>query len=163
MRPPSIIRITVPRKEPPARLALQDAARGLTRFVGVFEQRFRPLLLRSETGLSKPQHLVLAALARRRRLLARDLSRLIAMDPGQLSRVLSSLEYDGLVLRGEGADARQQPLTLTPRGSAALRQSRSAALAQAAEALRGLSPEERHDLIEALQRAQVLLGKTTSK
>ena len=163
MRQPTIIRIAVPRKEPPARLALQDAARGLTRFVADFEQRFRPMLTGPETGLSKPGRLVLAALARRRGLLARDLSRLIAMDPGQLSRELARLEYDGLVIRGEAADARQQPLTLTPRGSAALRQSRSAALALAADALRGLSPEERHDLVEALQRAQALLGKTTPK
>lgn len=163
MRQPTIIRIAVPRKEPPARLALQDAARGLTRLVADFGQRFRPLLAGPETGLSKPERSVLAALARRRGLLARDLSRLIAMDPGQLSRVLASLEYDGLVIRSGGADARQQPLTLTPRGSAALRQSRSAALALAADALRGLSPEERHDLVEALQRAQALLGKTTPK
>ena len=90
--------------------ALAVAARSV---VGVYRPLLEPL------GLTHPQYLVMLALWGSEPLSVTELSRLLDLDPGTLSRLLKRLEAAGLVRRErDSADERALAVVLTDRGRA---------------------------------------------
>lgn len=84
---------------------------------------YRPVL--EPMGLTHPQYLVMLALWGRSPLSVKDLSGLLALDPGTLSPLLKRLEAAGLVDRSrDAADERMLAVRVTDAG----RQLRGAAL-----------------------------------
>ncbi|ACU35914.1 MarR family transcriptional regulator [Actinosynnema pretiosum subsp. pretiosum] len=78
---------------------------------------YRPLL--EPLGLTHPQYLVMLALWQGAPLSVKELSGLLALDPGTLSPLLKRLEAIGYVQRGRDADdERVLAVTLTPQGQA---------------------------------------------
>ena len=78
---------------------------------------YRPIL--EPMGLTHPQYLVMLALWGREPLSVKDLSGLIALDPGTLSPLLKRLEAAGLVTRDrDPRDERNLAVGLTPKGRA---------------------------------------------
>lgn len=76
---------------------------------------YRPLL--EPMGLTHPQYLVMLALWGQTPLSVSDLSRMLDLDPGTLSRLLKRLEAAGLVVRGRSAtDDRALAVSLTQQG-----------------------------------------------
>ncbi len=78
---------------------------------------YRPLL--EPMGLTHPQYLVMLALWGEEPLSVKDLSGLLALDPGTLSPLLKRLEASGLVRRErDPRDERHLAVSLTPQGRA---------------------------------------------
>jgi DNA-binding MarR family transcriptional regulator len=78
---------------------------------------YRPIL--EPMGLTHPQYLVMLALWGREPLSVKDLSGLIALDPGTLSPLLKRLEAAGFVTRErDRRDERNLAVSLTPKGRA---------------------------------------------
>ncbi len=76
---------------------------------------YRPLL--EPMGLTHPQYLVMLALWERTPLSISELSRLLDLDAGTLSRLLKRLESSGLVLRARSeSDERTLAVSLTDEG-----------------------------------------------
>ncbi|MBM7773074.1 DNA-binding MarR family transcriptional regulator [Actinokineospora baliensis] len=77
---------------------------------------YRPLL--EPMGLTHPQYLVMLALWGRTPLSVKELSGLLALDPGTLSPLLKRLEAMGYIRRDRAVtDERQLAVTLTPTGA----------------------------------------------
>ncbi|MDA0567958.1 bifunctional helix-turn-helix transcriptional regulator/GNAT family N-acetyltransferase [Streptomonospora sp. S1-112] len=132
--------------------AIRAFNRFFTRRVGVL----RPTLLGSPWSLTEGR--ILYELRRRGRTEALALRRDLDMDPGQLSRVLSRLERNGLVARSPSPDdGRRQVVELTGEGmrAAALLDDRSNA--QIEELVAHLAPPDRQRLVTALATARHLL------
>ncbi|WP_431281053.1 GNAT family N-acetyltransferase [Humitalea sp. 24SJ18S-53] len=87
---------------------------------------------------------------------AADLARALAMDRGQVSRLLQGLAARGLVARGPAA-GRRVALRLTPAGEAALAALEDASRQGAAGLLDELPPAAGAELVVALGRARGLL------
>ena len=100
--------------------------------------------LGAETGLSRPEFVVLYCLARAPGLVARDVSLLTGLPKNSLSRAVSALLSRGLIERvAAAADRRSKPLTLTA-GGADLLAAVLPAIAARQEAMRAaLTPGER--------------------
>lgn len=112
-------------------------------------QLYRPIL--EPMGLTHPQYLVMLALWQHAPLSVKDLSGLLALDPGTLSPLLKRLEAAGLVERSRSAtDERLLAVTLTPEG-AGLRE-RALAIPGAVVARLGMGLDELTDLRDALTR-----------
>lgn len=78
---------------------------------------YRPVL--EPMGLTHPQYLVMLALWGREPLSVKDLSGLIALDPGTLSPLLKRLESAGLLTRErDRRDERNLAVSLTAKGRA---------------------------------------------
>lgn len=78
---------------------------------------YRPLL--EPLGLTHPQYLVMLALWERAPLSVSELSKLLDLDAGTLSRLLKRLEAADLVVRGRSAsDERSLAISLTSKGTA---------------------------------------------
>jgi DNA-binding MarR family transcriptional regulator len=82
---------------------------------------YRPLL--SSVGLTYPQYLVMRALRQRAPRTVTELGDRLALDSGTLSPLLKRLDASGLVTRGRRQeDERAVEVTLTPKGTALLRE-----------------------------------------
>lgn len=123
-----------------------------TRFLGLLSQRLlnSPLTLAQARVLFEINALPGAS--------ASELADLLAMDRGQMSRVLNALLKKGLVERsGEPGGRRSLPLSPTSRGKTELEAIEKRADAQAAELLKGLDQKQRGRLRAALNEAEALL------
>ncbi|SCX54283.1 transcriptional regulator, MarR family [Klenkia marina] len=90
--------------------ALSVAARNV---VALYRPALEPL------GLTHPQYLVMLALWEHQQLAAKDLARLLQLDPGTLTPLLKRLESAGLVRRDRDPhDQRSLAITLTDAGRA---------------------------------------------
>ncbi|MGE4506978.1 MAG: GNAT family N-acetyltransferase [Desulfovibrionaceae bacterium] len=90
-----------------------------------------------------------------------ELSELLGMDRGQLSRILGRLHKAGLIVReGRPSGRRPVPLRPTATGNALLRAIDDSADRQAEKLLSPLNERERTRLDTALTEVQNLLGKT---
>jgi DNA-binding MarR family transcriptional regulator/GNAT superfamily N-acetyltransferase len=88
----------------------------------------------------------------------RDLRTRLDLDPGYLSRIVRSLEQDGLVqVSAHPDDGRSRVARLTPAGAAELEEQSRRANVAAQEILNVLSDEQRSELVTALETAQRLL------
>lgn len=89
---------------------------------------------------------------------ARQIAHLLGIDEGHLSRVLAGFTRRGWIARGRGkADARERPIALTDAGRRELDVLRQASRVAVGDRLAALSPAQRQDLAEALDRARRLL------
>lgn len=164
MRPPEIIRLSVPRKEPapeapaPPAPDAGTAAERVLAFIGFFDGRLRQLAGgRSPGGFTETERRALAALGRRRRMLAGELARQLGVDAGYLSRVVGRLAAEGLVERAPAKDRRQSPLAASAAGRVALRRLEREAADAASEMLAPLSGGERGELAAAMARVMKIL------
>ncbi len=164
MRPPEIIRLSVPRKEPapeapaPPAPEAETAAERVQAFIGFFDGRLRQLAGgRTPGGFTATERRALAALGRRRRMLAGELARQLGVDAGYLSRVVRRLVAEGLIERVRAKDGRQSPLAASAAGRAALRRLDREAADAVSELLRPLSGAERNDLATAMAKVMKLL------
>lgn len=88
-----------------------------------------------------------------------DLAARLAMDAGQLSRLLTSLRRRGLLREVSAADRRSKLVGLSPSGRRMFRNLDRFSQTQAEGFLRAVAPAQREELIQALGSAQRLLGR----
>jgi DNA-binding MarR family transcriptional regulator/N-acetylglutamate synthase-like GNAT family acetyltransferase len=131
-----------------------------TRLVGALDEH----LLSSE--LSLPQVRVLYEVANAppdAPLSANDLSELLRVDTGYLSRLIAGLEAGGLIARApSAANARRLELRLTPEGGELFARLNAASAAEVAALIEPLSDRERRELVGAMERIRRLLGDRPS-
>jgi DNA-binding MarR family transcriptional regulator/GNAT superfamily N-acetyltransferase len=112
-----------------------------------------------KTRFPLTQARILYELAQYEQSTARDLINELNIDPGYLSRILSSFEKEGLLRKVRSkSDSRQRILKLTTQGkkSFAVLNERSGKEAEAL--LLSLSEEDRHRLLNAMQTIEDILG-----
>lgn len=139
-----------------------DAIRHFTRFytgkINVLGDR----LLESEFSL--PEARVIFELGDCDGMSARDLSDMLGLDPGYLSRLLNGLKRRGIVTRSvSGADRRRHVLALTDAGRSALDGLQSKSRAEVSAMLAPLGQEARNDLVFTLRKAEHLLGGNSTE
>ena len=104
-------------------------------------------------GVTTPQYVALATLDDTPRLSAADLARRCFVTQQTMNAMVLDLERRGLLARrAHPAHARILETTLTPRGTALLRRARTRVLAIDDRMTAGLSPSERTQLGELLDR-----------
>jgi MarR family transcriptional regulator, organic hydroperoxide resistance regulator len=84
---------------------------------------YRPML--EPLGLTHPQYLLMIALWQHAPVPTRQLGRLLALDSGTLSPLLTRLEAAGLVVRMRGSDERSVTVDLTEQGRDLRKRARS--------------------------------------
>lgn len=115
-------------------------------------------LLQSRFTLTEAR--VLFELSRADRIEVSDLRERMKIDPGHLSRILSRFESAGLVVRTRSEqDGRRQCAELTHTGTDAFTTLNARSDEQALRLLTTLDEPDRHRLLEALHRVEVLLGR----
>ncbi len=125
-----------------------------TRLIGALDEAH----LKSPYGL--PQVRVLYEIAQApagEAVAAADLARSLAMDPGQLSRLIGGLEADGLVERSDDG-GRRRALRLTTSGQDAYAALNAASASEIAALLAPLPPAAREEVVGAMARIRRLLG-----
>jgi DNA-binding MarR family transcriptional regulator len=139
--------------------AVRQFNRFHTRLVGALNDR----LLASDYSL--PQLRVLYEIATARpgaEPSARELGRTLRLDTGYLSRLVSGLEADGLVVRAPSPDnARRLALSLTDAGRQVFAKLDAASAAEVAALLAPLPAVDRARLTGAMARIRRLLGDVT--
>lgn len=129
---------------------LKDATRRYTRR---FEERAQAL------SLTLPQCRALLHLENNQGVSQKRLSELTELDPMTLVRILDRMEADGWVQRRfDPADRRAHTLWLTPKARPILDHIAQLIADTRAEALQGLSNEERAKLLELLERLHTNLS-----
>lgn len=132
--------------------ALRGFSRFYTRKLGLLEDT----LLDSELSLTDAR--ILFELAARGRCVAVDLVRELRIDPGYLSRRLSSLARRGLLNRSRDPDDRRRvALALSDRGRTSFERLDTASNAQVGELLARLPGRARGELLAALRAVERLL------
>ena len=134
-----------------------EAVRGFNRFytrkIGVLQEGH----LDSPFSLTEVR--VLYELAHRERLTAAELAQDLGLDPGYLSRMLSSFERRGLIEKKPSAqDARRSLLSLTAEGRATFAPLDVKARENIERLLGELAPAARGRLISSMQSIERLLG-----
>ncbi len=134
-----------------------EAVRHFTRFytgrINVLSDR----LLESE--FSQPEARVIFELGHCVGMSASDLSDMLELDPGYLSRLLNGLKRRGIVTRSvSDADRRRHVLALTDEGRSALDGLQEKSRAEVSAMLEPLGREARRDLVSSLRKAEALLG-----
>ena len=131
--------------------------------IRMFNRRYVPvmrLLDRSYlgTGSSTLEIAVLIEIGEREAVSARDISRLLSVDKGYLSRTIRRFEEQGLVARtSSGADARVQLLSLTDSGRDRVAELSDSGTDVVAEAFRGAGDEELARVADAMDVILVIL------
>lgn len=129
---------------------LKDASR---RYSRRFEERAQAL------SLTLPQCRALLYLETNQGVSQKRLSELTELDPMSLVRILDRMEADGWVQRRfDPSDRRAHTLWLTPRAKPVLDHIAQLIAETRAEALQGLSSEERSKLLELLERLHTNLS-----
>ncbi len=129
--------------------------------IRMFNRRYVPvmrLLDRSYlgTGSSTLEIAVLIEIGEREAVSARDISRLLSVDKGYLSRTIRRFEEQGLVARtASGADARVQLLSLTDSGRDRVAELSDSGADVVAEAFRDADDDE---LARVANAMNVILG-----
>jgi DNA-binding MarR family transcriptional regulator/N-acetylglutamate synthase-like GNAT family acetyltransferase len=133
--------------------AVRRFNRFYTRQIGVLHEG----LLQSPFSLAEVR--VLYELAHHEEPTATDLAKELAIDAGYLSRILRSLEKQGLIDRKPStADGRRTLLRLTKRGRHSFGTLDSRASDEIRAMLTGLSVAEQHRVLEAMRTIERLLG-----
>ena len=126
-----------------------------TRRIGVLEEDW----LQSPFSLTEGR--VLFEIAHQPRITASTLREALGLDAGYLSRMLRSFRRRGLVSRAPSAsDARQQLLTLTPKGRKAFSAINAASQREIGKMLRPLVADRRTQLVAAMDTIEALLSES---
>lgn len=129
--------------------------------IRMFNRRYVPVMRLFDrsylgTGSSTLEIAVLIEIGEREAVSARDISRLLSVDKGYLSRTIRRFEEQGLVARtASGADARVQLLSLTDSGRDRIAELSDSGTDVVAEAFRGAGDEELARVADAMD---VILG-----
>jgi DNA-binding MarR family transcriptional regulator/N-acetylglutamate synthase-like GNAT family acetyltransferase len=111
-----------------------------------------------ETRFPLIQARALYELAQQRQTTASVLVGKLNIDPGYLSRILSTFEKEGLLHKSRStSDSRQRILTLTTRGRKSFAELDERSRIVAEEMLRGLAEEDRNRLLHAMQTIEAVL------
>ena len=133
--------------------AVRQFNRFHTRLVGALNDR----MLASSFAL--PQVRVLYELAHADGLSAADLARVLGMDAGYLSRLITGLEADGLISRTPSpSNAKRLTLALTEKGRATSAALEEASAQEVTALLAKLPDTEQRQVVGAMQRIQRLVG-----
>jgi DNA-binding MarR family transcriptional regulator/GNAT superfamily N-acetyltransferase len=153
--PSTSTRAVIPESVPPERIAaVRRFNRFHTRLVGALNEG----LLASPYPL--PQVRVLYEVAHDEGVFATDLARRLNINPGHLSRLLSSLEAAGLVSRAPSADnGKRLALRLTDKGRETFAGLNAASAREVADLLSPLSEPDQRQLVGAMETIERLLGK----
>lgn len=135
--------------------AVRSFNRFFTRRIGVLREG----LLHTPYSLTEAR--ILLEISHRDDLTASDLSRELGLDPGYLSRILTSLEHQGLVekVRSE-TDGRQRLLSLTSDGEDAFSLLDDRSRDEVGEMLGGLTEDDQRRLLEAMRDIQGILDSS---
>ncbi|MEO6918701.1 MAG: bifunctional helix-turn-helix transcriptional regulator/GNAT family N-acetyltransferase [Collimonas sp.] len=116
-----------------------------------------------DSAFSLTELRILYELAHRSTLTATDLARELSLNPGYLSRVISGFEKKGLLERARSeADGRVVQLRLTELGRATFTPLDDASQREVTAMLERLSVPEQHQLVDAMQQIESLLGQPRS-
>ncbi|HEV2489481.1 MAG TPA: bifunctional helix-turn-helix transcriptional regulator/GNAT family N-acetyltransferase [Candidatus Acidoferrales bacterium] len=138
--------------------AMRQFNRFYTKRVGVLQEGFL------DSPFSLTEGRVLYELAHRQPLTASALVTDLGLDAGYLSRILRGFQKRGLVSKRTSlTDGRQSQISLTPSGRKAFAPLDARAREEAAAALEKLSAAEQKQLVDALQKAQKLLGGSSEQ
>jgi DNA-binding MarR family transcriptional regulator/N-acetylglutamate synthase-like GNAT family acetyltransferase len=134
--------------------AVRRFNRFFTRRIGVLREG----LLHSPYSLTEAR--ILFEIARGEEVSASELSRELGLDPGYLSRILTSFEQRGLInkVRSE-TDGRRRILSLTSEGKEAFSMLDERSREEVAEILKELSEGDQRRLLEAMQTIEGILEK----
>ena len=133
--------------------AVRRFSRFYTRIVGALQEG----LLQSRFSLAEAR--VLYELAHRAEPTAKELAQDLDLDAGYLSRMLQSLERDGLLTRTTSeTDRRQSLLSLTEAGTMAFAPLEERSRQEVGALLGKLPDAAQSDLVGAMQRIETLLG-----
>jgi DNA-binding MarR family transcriptional regulator/GNAT superfamily N-acetyltransferase len=125
-----------------------------TRHIGLLNRHYL------DSGFSLAEVRVLYELAHRDGLTASDLSQELGLDAGYLSRILLRFEKGGLITRKPSKhDARRSHLLLTSKGRKTFAPLQARTTRDIGRTLSALSPEERPQMIRAMERIEKLLGR----
>lgn len=95
---------------------------------------------------------------------ASDLTKLLQIDPGYLSRILSKFTQDGLVTKLQSlTDGRAQVLSLTDKGRHTIHKLYDDSTLQASKILEELTDEEQQNLIDHMSAIRSILDKQQNK
>lgn len=107
----------------------------------------------SKWGLSLPQYRIMTVLSKLPGMSLRELTDQTQMDKGQISRVITQMEADGLITReSDENDGRRLILTLTPSGAQLFQQTIGTAESRQKAILSVLSREELDNLNATLSK-----------
>jgi DNA-binding MarR family transcriptional regulator/GNAT superfamily N-acetyltransferase len=138
--------------------AVRSFNRFYTRQIGLLRER--PY----KSPLSLTEVRVLYELAHREQLTATDLSHDLGLDAGYLSRIVTSFEKRGwIVKKTSDEDGRQSLLALTGQGRKVLAPLDARSREDIGELLSALSPGEQTQLIDAMSTIEKLLGARSVK
>jgi len=112
-----------------------------------------------KTRFPLTQARILYELAQYEQSTANSIARELNIDPGYLSRILSTFEKDALVRKTRSkSDSRQRILKLTAQGKKSFSVLDERSTKEAETLLLGLSGEDRHRLLHAMQTIENILG-----
>ncbi|MDB5528293.1 MAG: MarR family transcriptional regulator [Devosia sp.] len=123
-----------------------------TRIIGLLEEGMH----NSPYALSEAR--VVHEIGKRNATTASELCEALAMDRGQMSRLVWRLSDLGLLASLPGADKRSNNLALTPQGDTIYRDLNAASDADAENLLTPLDPLSRLDLVAAMRRIEAILA-----
>jgi DNA-binding MarR family transcriptional regulator/N-acetylglutamate synthase-like GNAT family acetyltransferase len=134
-----------------------DRIRGFNRFytrqIGVLTPQYL------DSGFSLAELRTLYELAHREQPSASEIGDHLGLDPGYLSRILRNFEKRGLIARKSSKlDARRTDLSLTRKGRATVDREQARTSQQIGKLIEPLSPEDRAQLVQAMQRVQSILS-----
>jgi len=136
--------------------AVRRFNRFYTRQIGLLDEG----LLSSPLSLTQAR--TLYELAHRKRSTAAELCDALGLDPGYLSRILSSFEKNRLLeKKASPKDARQTLLALTRKGRQVFEPVNARSDEQVRSILNKLSPERQDDLLSSMRTVESLLGPDT--
>ena len=124
-----------------------------TKRIGLLEQG----LLKTKFPLTQAR--IIFELAQHEQSTASELINELDLDPGYLSRILRTFEKDGLIRKTRSkSDNRHRLLKLTAKGKKSFSVLNNRSKQEIEELLKGLSEEDRHRLLNALQTIKNILG-----
>lgn len=133
--------------------AVRDFTRYYTRRLGVLKEGLL------DTGVPLPQARLVWELAQRGETTAAALARDLDLDPAYVSRLLGSLERQGLAAkRRSERDGREKIVELTDAGRAQFAELDARTAREVGQMLEPLAPSERRALTGAMSRVRRLLG-----
>jgi DNA-binding MarR family transcriptional regulator/N-acetylglutamate synthase-like GNAT family acetyltransferase len=142
----------LPAPDPAIIRAVRQFNRFYTRRIGVLEESL------DQSPFSLPEARVLFELAQGDQVTAVAIADRLGLDPGYLSRLVSSLQRRRLVQRVTSpADGRHRLLSLTREGKAAFRRLEAGTVANLGRMLTPLAIEGRHQLVQSMARIEALL------
>ncbi|MDP8977106.1 MAG: helix-turn-helix domain-containing GNAT family N-acetyltransferase [Actinomycetota bacterium] len=134
-----------------------SAVRAFNRFYTEMIGVLREGLLRSPYSLTEAR--VIFELAQRDVTEVIELRRVLDLDPGYLSRILTRFEADGLATRQRsGADGRRQAVRLTPQGRAVFQTLDARSAEETGALLARLDEADQRRLVDAMGTIRRLLG-----